>query len=107
MGYSLDFRKRVLAYKEKYSLTFEQTSNHFDISMRTLFRWCHKIEPCVTRNKPPTKISDEALLTDVQNYPDDYQWERAKRLGVAQSAIHYALKRLKITVKKNTKAPQR
>ncbi|WP_340612132.1 IS630 transposase-related protein, partial [Xenorhabdus bharatensis] len=33
--------------------------------------------------------------------------ERAKRLGVAQSAIHYALKRLKITVKKNAKAPQR
>ncbi|WP_340611674.1 IS630 transposase-related protein [Xenorhabdus bharatensis] len=107
MGYSLDFRKRVLAYKEKYSLTFEQTSHHFDISMRTLFRWHHKIEPCVTRNKPPTKISDEALLTDVQNYPDDYQWERAKRLGVAQSAIHYALKRLKITVKKNAKTPQR
>ncbi|PHM70065.1 transposase [Xenorhabdus sp. KJ12.1] len=48
MGYSLDFQKRVLAYKEKYSLTFEQTSNHFDISMRTLFRWYHKIEPCVT-----------------------------------------------------------
>nr|WP_241538055.1 IS630 transposase-related protein [Xenorhabdus sp. KJ12.1] len=52
-------------------------------------------------------MSDEALLTDVQNYPDDYQWERAKRLGVAQSATHYALKRLKITVKKNAKAPQR
>ncbi|MCC8381649.1 IS630 transposase-related protein [Xenorhabdus sp. PB30.3] len=107
MGYSLDFRKRVLAYKDKHSLTFEQTCTHFEVSMRTLFRWSHKIEPCVTRNKPPTKISDEALLTDVKNYPDDYQWERAKRLGVAQSAIHYALKRLKITVKKNAKTPQR
>ncbi|MBC8954659.1 transposase [Xenorhabdus sp. PB62.4] len=61
----------------------------------------------MTRDKPPTKISDEALIMDVQNYPDDYQWERAKRLGVAQSAIHYALKRLKITVKKNTKTSQR
>ncbi|MDC9595174.1 IS630 transposase-related protein [Xenorhabdus sp. IM139775] len=34
-----------------------------------------------------------------------YQWERAKRLGVSQSAIHYALKRLKLTLKKNVKTP--
>ncbi|MDC9588362.1 IS630 transposase-related protein [Xenorhabdus sp. XENO-10] len=107
MGYSLDFRKRVLAYKDKHSLTFEQTSAHFDISMRTLFRWSHKIAPCMTRDKPPTKISDEARIMDVKNYPDDYQWERAKRLGVAQSAIHYALKQLTITVKKNAKTSQR
>ncbi|SFU65708.1 IS630 transposase-related protein [Xenorhabdus koppenhoeferi] len=103
MGYNLDFRKRVLAYKDKHSLTFEQTSAHFEVAIRTLFRWSDNIEPCVTRNKPPTKISDETLLIDVQNYPDDYQWERAKRPGVTQSAIHYALKRLNITVKKNAK----
>ncbi|MBD2784507.1 transposase, partial [Xenorhabdus sp. DI] len=36
-----------------------------------------------------------------------YQWERAKRLGVSQSAIHYALKRLKITFKKNAKTSRR
>ncbi|MDE9545722.1 IS630 transposase-related protein, partial [Xenorhabdus bovienii] len=49
----------------------------------------------------------ETLIADVKNYPDDYQWERAKRLGVSQSAIHYALKRLKITVKKNAQTPRR
>ncbi|MCB4425905.1 IS630 transposase-related protein [Xenorhabdus nematophila] len=107
MGYSLDFRKRVLAYKDKHSLTFEQTSTHFEVSIRTLFRWCNKIEPCMTRDKPPTKISDETLIADVKNYPDDDQWERAKRLGVSQSAVHYALKRLKIIVKKNAQTPRR
>ncbi|KHD27531.1 transposase, partial [Xenorhabdus nematophila] len=81
MGYSLDFRKRVLAYKDKHSLTFEQTSTHFEVSIRTLFRWCNKIEPCMTRDKPPTKISDETLIADVKNYPDDDQWERAKTSG--------------------------
>ncbi|OTA18572.1 transposase [Xenorhabdus vietnamensis] len=37
MGDSLDFRKKVLAYKDKHSLTFEQTGAHFDIAIRTLF----------------------------------------------------------------------
>uniref|UniRef100_UPI001FCA2CB5 IS630 transposase-related protein n=1 Tax=Xenorhabdus vietnamensis TaxID=351656 RepID=UPI001FCA2CB5 len=58
-------------------------------------------------NKPATKIPDEGLIADVQNFPDDYQWERAKRLGVSQSAIHYALKRLRITQKKNAPTPSR
>ena len=39
----------------------------------------------------------QALEKDVQSHPDDYQWERAKRLGVYQPAIHYALKRTHIT----------
>ncbi|MEX0447648.1 IS630 transposase-related protein [Xenorhabdus sp. SGI246] len=107
MGYSLDFRKRVLAYKDKHSLTFEQTSAHFEISIRTLFRWSHKIEPCMTRDKLPMKIPDEVLIADIQKFPDDYQWERAKRLGVSQSAIHYALKRLRLTHKKNARTPSR
>ena len=30
MGYSLDFRQRVLAYKEENEFTFEKTSEHFN-----------------------------------------------------------------------------
>jgi len=106
MSYSLDFRQRVLAYKEKQMLTFQQTSEHFDIGIRTLFRWSKNITPCLTRNKPPTKVDTDKLLKDIEKYPDDYQWERAKRLNVGQPAIHYALKRLKITYKKNTKTSE-
>jgi len=106
MSYSLDFRRKVFAYKEKHQLTFEQTSQHFEIHISTLFRWKIKLEPCINRNKPATKVDMEALKQDVKNYSDDYQWERANRLNVSQSAIHYALKRLKICYKKNTKTPQ-
>ncbi|MFC6273861.1 IS630 transposase-related protein [Pseudoalteromonas fenneropenaei] len=35
----------------------------------------------------------------MEQFPDDYQWERAKRLNVNQPAIHYALKRLNISYK--------
>ena len=100
MTYSKDFRQHVLDYKEEHELTFEQTSQHFGISCRSLFRWADRVEPCVKRNKPATKVDMEQLKSDVEKYPDDYQWERAKRLGVTQSCIHYALSRLNITFKK-------
>ncbi|MBB1466575.1 hypothetical protein H5300_25590 [Vibrio sp. SG41-7] len=45
MAYSLDFRQRVFACKEKHQLTFEQTSEHFGISIATLFRWQKRLEP--------------------------------------------------------------
>jgi len=37
MTYSLDFRQKVFAVKAKKNLTFEETSERFDIPIRTLF----------------------------------------------------------------------
>ena len=101
MAYSLDFRKQVFKLKESEGLTFEQTSERFDIPMRTLFRWQNRIAPKTTRNKPSTKIDMEALRKDVEENPDMYQYERAIKFGVGQSTIFYALKRLGISNKKN------
>ena len=106
MTYSLDFRQKVFAYKTKKGLTFEQTSEHFDIGIRTLFRWQSKIEPCSTRNKPAIKIDMEALAKDIQDSPDDYQWERAARFKVTQQAITKALRRLNISYKKTLYHPK-
>ncbi|MBD1584731.1 IS630 transposase-related protein, partial [Pseudoalteromonas sp. S16_S37] len=55
MAYSLDFRRRVFAYKEKHQLTFEQTSEHFGVNIASLFRWQNKLEPCLKRDKPASK----------------------------------------------------
>ena len=55
---------------------------------------------------PSTKLDMDKLAKDVENYPDDYLWERAKRLNVGQPAIHYGLKRLKISYKKSVEPPQ-
>ena len=87
MTYSLDFRTKVFRIKEKKGLTFEQVSDHFDISIRTLFRWQKKLEPTMTRNKPATKINMDRLEKDIERHPDDYQWEPGKRLGVTQSTM--------------------
>lgn len=42
----------------------------------------------------------EILAKDVKDRPDLYQYECAKKFGFSQSAISYALKRLKISTKK-------
>ena len=100
MAYPSFFRKKVLAYREKHNATITATAEYFKIGTASVTRWAHKQEPAKTRNKQPLKIKDEALLADVKKYPDAFQYERAKRLGVSQNGIFYALKRLKISYKK-------
>nr|MBS9767835.1 IS630 family transposase [Flavobacteriaceae bacterium] len=87
MAYSLDFRQRVFNIKEKEGLTFQEVSDRFSIPIRTLFRWQNRIEPKTKRNKPATKIDMEALAKDIKEHLDLYQYERAKKFGVSQSAI--------------------
>ena len=106
MTYSLRFRQKVFSTKEKFHLTFEQTSQRFDVPIRTLFRWQRKMAPCMTRNKPATKLDMTQLAKDVEMTPDAYQWERAKRLGVAERTIGYGLQRLRISYKKNAQTSQ-
>ena len=48
----------------------------------------------------------EALKRDVEGYPDAYQFERAKRLGVSRQGIWYALKRLGVSYKKTLRHPK-
>ena len=100
MTYSIDFRRKVFSIKQKEGLSFEQTAQRFNIGKTTLVRWTKKLEPDKNRNKPATKIDMEALRNDVKQYPDAYNYERAKRLGVSTNGIWWALKRLNITYKK-------
>jgi transposase len=102
MTYSIDFRQKVLSVKEQENLTGAETAVRFGIGVASITRWNKQIKPQRTRTKPATKLDMEALKQDVDNYPDAYQYERAARLGVSQRAIGNALKRLKISYKKNT-----
>ena len=106
MTYPLQFRQKVFSTKEKFHLTFEQTNQRFDVPIRTLFRWQRKMAPCTTRHKPATRLDMAPLAKDVERTPDTYQWQRAKRLGVAQRTIGYGRQRLRVSYKKNAGAPQ-
>ena len=93
MTYSLDFRKKALSIRAKEGLSFAQTAKRFGVSVNSLFLWSKRLEPI--------KIDNEALLEDIRQYPDAYNYERAERLNVSSSGICCALKRLRVTYKKN------
>jgi len=104
MAYSLDYRQRVMKIKSEENLTFEETSKRFGVSMRTLFNWRQRLEPKETRDKPAIKIDMQALAKDVEEHPDAYQYERAEKFGVSAWAIGLALRRLKVSYKKNSES---
>jgi transposase len=104
--YSLDFRHKLFEVKKKENLTLVQAAQRFGVGLATVGRWSRNITPLTTRHKPAWKLDMEALKRDIETYPDAYQHERAARLGVSKAAIWYALKRLGVTYKKNSCAPQ-
>ncbi len=103
MTYSLDFRKKVLEVKARERLSFDEISKRFSVGKSSVVRWSINIKAKTSRNKGWVKIDLDALRQDVEKHPDSYQYERAERFGVSQSGICVALKRLKISCKKNTK----
>lgn len=102
MTYSLDFRCKVLSVREKEGLTISEVACRFGVGVASVVRWLKKVEPERFRDKPATRIDMTALAQDVRDYPDAYQYERARRFGVSQKGIDHALRRLGVTYKKNT-----
>ena len=100
MTYSIDYRKQVLSSIAD-GMTIRQASVFYGLSTSTIHSWQQKLVPKKTRNKAPTKIPDDALIDDVKRYPDDYNYERARRLNCSKTGIFNALKRLGISQKKD------
>ncbi len=105
MTYCVSFRKKVLKL-QSLGESFVSLSKRFNISPTTISRWKKDLISKNKRNKNPSKISNEALLKDIEEYPDSYSHERAERLGVSASGIKHAKKRLGISYKKNSKSSQ-
>ncbi len=105
MRYSVQFRKKVL----KLALSgenFIKLSKRFKISTTTMSRWKKEINSKLKRNKRAIRVDNEALKQDIQNHPDSYGYERARRLGVSASGIRYAKKRIGVTYKKTLNHPK-
>ena len=101
MTYSADFRAQVIKSVKNKDMTIREACTFYDVSKTALQRWLKNPTIKQSRDKAPSKIPNEALLQDVAQYPDDYMYERAQRLGCSKSGIEIALKRLGISQKKD------
>ena len=82
--------------KQTEKLTCQEVSDRFGLSIPTPLRWHKRIIPKTKpTNKPSTKLNLEALPKDVEDNPGYFQYQGAKKFGVSQSAIYYALRGLK------------
>lgn len=100
MAYLTDYRQMILD-KHKAGRSIRSLAQEFNISTRTLQNWKKQPERKVVKTRKG-KIDMALLKQDVEKYPDSYQRERAVRFNCTQRAIGIALKRLKITQKKDT-----
>ena len=102
--YSVDLRRRVLAYIEE---TADKTkaSQLFKVGIATIYRWIARktqtgnVEP--SSKKAYKKNDDQKLIVYVQQNPDHFLSEIATHFNTTLQAIFYALQRLKITRKKD------
>ena len=99
----MDYRRRAVAYKDE-GHTFKDLQEAFRIPAETYYQWKKKLEngyyqtPIIRERK--RKIDKEELKKDIAENPDAFLRELAEKYGCTESAIFYALKKLKITIKK-------
>ena len=98
MTYPAHIRKKILAELE--NSTYREVAARHRISPNTLATWKKQPQPKGSRRSMPRLLTEEVIRQDVAEHPDDYQWERAARLGCSQNGICKALKRYRFTVKK-------
>lgn len=101
MPYSLDLRQKVVTYLENGGSVTE-AAKVFRIGRASIYRWLNRTQLEATQVKRrQRKLDWSALEKDVKENPDARLIDRAKKFGVHPSAICYALKKLKVTRKKN------
>ena len=104
MAYSLDFRKKVLAYCEK-TVSITEAFVVFDISRNTIYQWLKLKESTgelhhQVKGTKPRKVDREKLKNYLEAHPDAFLTEIASEFGCHPTAIHYALKAMGYTRKK-------
>jgi transposase len=105
MSYDVRFRRRALEYWSGGHSKIE-TAAVFKVSTSTLQSWKSKLNETGTlevkkRRETWRKIDPEKLKKYLDQHPDSYLKEIAKEFGCSDVAVLKALRRLKISRKKN------
>ena len=109
MAYDVKYRLRALEYWGEGN-NKEKTAVLFKVSPTTLQRWKSQLKETGTvarkkRKETWRKIEPEKLRKYIEEHPDAYLREIAAEFKCAIHAVEKALKRLKISRKKNANLP--
>jgi transposase len=102
MAYSLDLRKKVIAFRKENTL--EETRDVFNIAISTISDWEALLEETGSLEKRPLsrthkKIDPEKLAEFIINQPDAFLREIAAHFGCTIRAVEQALDKQHITLK--------
>jgi transposase len=105
MAYSEDYRKRAIEYMDK-GHTGKELYEVFGIYPSAIERWRKLLSATgslKTQYKETRrgKIDLEKLTEALKEQPEAYLKSHAIKFDCTKQAVHYALKRLKVTNKKN------
>jgi len=104
MYYDKKFREIVLKHIEKGN-DEETTRELFGLGKNTITQWKKLREETGRLENRPLKrgfrkIDPEKLKKDVEENPDDFNEQRAKRFGCSKDGIRLAMRKHKLTRKK-------
>ena len=101
MPYSVDFRKKVVAFVRNGGGQRE-AARRFDISLWCVRDWMKRTDLQPQQKGVPRlrKLDKEALRAHVRDEPDAILRERAAHFGVRVSSMGWALQHMKLTRKK-------
>lgn len=106
MTYSKDLREKAILHVES-GASQKEAASIFGITPKTLWNWIQRKKQGILEAKTyevsPRKIDNDLLIQYIKEHPDAYLRELAEKFNVVPSAIFYACKRLKISLKKNNK----
>ena len=105
MGYETKYREQVMKFIDKGN-TVKAAHELFDVGESTIKEW-KKLRKETgglekrSLNRKPAKLCPERLRIYINEHPDSYLSEIAEAFNCTVPAVFYALKRMKITRKKN------
>ena len=110
MSYPRKYRERTIEYRQG-GHTLEETHRIFKVSKSTIQKWEKQLKETGDLGKKELhrgfrKIDPEKLKAYVAEHPDAYQSEMAQVFGCSESGIRDALRRCKITRKKDDQIPR-
>lgn len=103
MRYSEDLRRRVIKYIGNGGRKVE-AAKRFGVCRATIYEWLKlgdDLAPGKTGPKAAHKLDWEALRKGIEKNPEKMITEWAREFGVGTTAINYAMRRMKLSRKKN------